>query len=93
MVQRYKAGLVAKGYSQKPGIDYDKTFAPVVRFESICFVIALANHKNMKIHQMHIKTAFLNGELTEEVFMCQPEGFKQQGKEDFVCRLTGALMN
>ena len=91
MVQRYKARLVAQGYSQRPGIDYDETFAPVVRFESIRSVIALAAHKNMKVHQMDIKAAFLNGELTEEVFMCQPEGFKQKGKEEFVCRLNKSI--
>ena len=87
MVERYKARLVAQGYSQRQGIDYDETFSPVVRFESIRTVIALAGQKKMKIHQMDIKTAFLNGELTEEVYMCQPEGFQQKGKEDYVCRL------
>ena len=91
MVERYKARLVAQGYSQRQGIDYDETFSPVVRFESIRTVIALAGQKKMKIHQMDIKTAFLNGELTEEVYMCQPEGFQQKGKEDYVCRLRKSL--
>ena len=84
MVQRYKARLVAQGYSQRPGINSEKIFAPVVRFESIRSVTAIANHKNMKIHEKHIKNAFFNGELTEEVFVCQPEGFKQQGIDEFV---------
>ena len=91
MVQRYKARLVAQGYSQRPGIDYDETFAQVVRFESIRSVIALATHKNMKVHHMDIKTAFLNGELMEGVFMSQSEGFKQQGKEEFICRLNKSM--
>ncbi len=91
MIERYKARLVAQGYSQRPGIDYDETFSPVARFESIRSVIALSAHKEMKIHQMDIKTAFLNGELNEEVFMCQPEGFKEKGKEKFVCRLNKSL--
>ena len=89
----YKARLVAQGCSQRPRINYDKTFAPVVRFEAIRSVIALANYKNMKIHQMNIITAFLNGELMKDVFTCQPGQFKQQGKEEFVCHLTRASMD
>ena len=91
MVQRYEAHLVAQGYSQRPGIDYDETFPLVVCFKSIRCVIALATHKNMEVHQVDIKTAFLNGELMEEAFMCHPEGFKQQGKEEFVCRLNTSI--
>ena len=91
MVQKYKARLVAQGYSQRPGINYDETFAPVVRFECIRSVITLATHKNMKVHQMDIKTAFFNGELMEEVFVCQPKEFKQQRKEEFVCHLNKSI--
>ena len=75
LVERYKARLVAQGYSQRPGIDYEETFSTVVRFESVRPIIALAVHGNLKLHEMDVKTAFLNGELTEEVFMKQPEGF------------------
>ena len=57
-VERYKAHLVAQGYSQRPGIDYEETFSPVVRFESVRSVMALAVHGNMKLHQMDVKTAF-----------------------------------
>ena len=90
-VERYKARLVAQGYSQRPGIDYEETFAPVVRFESVRSVIALAVHGNMKLHQMDVKTAFLNGELREEVFIRQPEGFIEEGKDNLVCRLKKSI--
>ena len=90
-VERYKARLVAQGYSQRPGIDYEETFSPVVRFESVRSVIALAAHGNMKLHQMDVKTAFLNGELHEEVFIKQPEGFVEKDKENLVCRLKKSI--
>ena len=90
-VERYKARLVAQGYSQRPGIDYEETFSPVVRFESVRSVIALAIHGNMKLHQMDVKTAFLNGELHEEVFIRQPEGFIEEGREHLVCRLKKSI--
>ena len=71
-VERYKARLVAQGFTQKFGIDYDKTFCPVVRFESVQIVITLAVQNGLKLHQMDVATAFLNGELKEEVYMKQP---------------------
>ena len=90
-IDRYKARLVAQGCSQREGIDYDETFSPVVRFESVRTVIAFAVSKGMKIHQMDVKTAFLNGELNEEVFMSQPQGFVEKGKESFVCCLRRSI--
>ena len=90
-VEHYKARLVTRGYSQRPGIDYQKTFSPVVRFESVRSVIALAVHGNMKLHQMDVKTAFLNGELHEEVFIQQSEEFTEQGKEHLVCQLKKSI--
>ena len=90
-IERYKARLVAQGYSQRPGIDYEETFSPVVRFESVRTVIALAAHEKMKIHQMDVKTAFLNGELHEKVFIRQPEGFVVEGKENLVCQLKKSI--
>ena len=74
-IERCKARLVAQGYSQKEGHDYDETFSPVVRSESVRSVIALAIKNGLKLHQMDITTAFLNGDLEEEVYMKQPEGF------------------
>ena len=91
VVDRYKARLVAQGFSQKFGEDYDETFCPVVRHESIRTLIALAVQDGLKLHQMDITTAFLNGELKEEVYMKQPEGFIVKGQEDLVCRLKRSI--
>ena len=86
-VERYKAHLVAQGFSQKYGLDYDETFSPVVRFESLRTLISLAVQNGMKLHQMDVTTALLNGELEDEVYVRQPEGFVSKGQEDLVCRL------
>ncbi|KAD4585071.1 hypothetical protein E3N88_22672 [Mikania micrantha] len=75
-VERFKARLVAKGYTQKEGIDYQETFSPVSRKDSLRIVMALVAHFDLELHQMDVKTAFLNGELYEDVYMTQPEGFK-----------------
>ena len=91
LVERHKARLVAQGFSQKQGLDYDETFSPVVRFESLRTVIALAVQNSMKMHQMDVTTAFLNGELQEEVYMKQPEGFVSDGQEDLVCKLKRSI--
>ena len=69
---RYKARLVAQGYSQEAGQDYDDTFAPVARYNSIRSVLAIANQLNLEVHQMNVKTAFLNGDLEHEIYMEQP---------------------
>nr|GEZ64254.1 retrovirus-related Pol polyprotein from transposon TNT 1-94 [Tanacetum cinerariifolium] len=74
-VQKNKARLVAKGYRQEEGIDFEESFAPVARIEAIHIFIANATSKNMTIYHMDVKTAFLNGELKEEVYVSQPEGF------------------
>src|SRR6202008_3003971 len=74
---RYKARLVAKGYSQQQGIDYDETFAPVAKFISIRALLSIGATLNLEIHQMDIKTAFLNGDLDEEIYMTVPEGIDQ----------------
>ncbi|GJU63327.1 retrovirus-related pol polyprotein from transposon TNT 1-94 [Tanacetum coccineum] len=74
-VLKNKARLVAQGFRQEEGIDFEESFAPVARIEAIRIFIANAAHKNMTIYQMDVKTAFLNGELKEEVYVSQPEGF------------------
>ena len=74
-MERFKALLVAQRFSQKPEIDYDGTFFPVARFESVRTVIALAVQNDLKLHQVDDTTAFPNGDLKDEVYMKQPEGF------------------
>ena len=90
-VERYKARLVAQGFSQKYGQDYDETFSPVVRFESLRMIIALSVQHSLKLHQMDVTTAFLNGELNDEVYMKQPEGYVVKGKENLVCKLKKSI--
>lgn len=77
----YKARLVAQFFTQKFGVDYDETFCPVVSFESVQTVIALAVQNGLKLHHMDLATGFLNGELKEEVYMKQPDGFVTKGQE------------
>jgi hypothetical protein len=89
-VERYKARLVARGFTQTFGIDYNETFAPVAKFVSIRCILALAAIEDMEIHQMDVKTAFLNGDLEEEIYMEQPEGFTHEG-EHLVCKLHKSL--
>ena len=90
-VERFKARLVAKGYAQRPGIDYDETFSPVVKFQSIRTLLAFAIQNDMLLHQMEVVTAFLNGTLEEDIYLEQPDGYVEQGKEDLVCKLRKSL--
>jgi hypothetical protein len=88
---RYKARLVACGYAQLYGVDYLDTYSPVVKHYSIRLVLAIAAVLDLEMVQLDIKTAFLNGELEEEIFMKQPEGYELPGKEQEVCRLSKCL--
>jgi hypothetical protein len=74
-VERYKDKLVARGFTQTYGVDYNETFALVVKFTSIHYILALVALEDMEIHQMDVKTTFLNGEVEEEIYMEQPQGF------------------
>ena len=88
-LNRRKARLVARGFSQTAGVDYFETFAPVVRYESVRCVLSLAAARDMEIRQFDVKTAFLNGKLDEVVFMQQPEGYEDG--TDRVCKLKRSL--
>jgi len=90
-INKYKARLVAKGYAQMFGVDFSKTFAPVARLDTIRMLLALAAQLGWKIHQLDVKSAFLNGYLEEEIFDEQPEGFSIKGKEDKVYLIKKAL--
>ncbi|GJQ93834.1 zinc finger, CCHC-type containing protein [Tanacetum coccineum] len=84
-IDKFKARLVIQGFRQKEGIDYFDTYAPVARITTIRLLLALAAIHNLVIHQMDVKTTFLNGDLDEEVYMKQPEGFVMSGNEHNVC--------
>ena len=87
----FKARLVAKGFTQVQGIDYEETFSPVSRYESIQYILAHAALLDWEIEAMDVKTAFLYGELKEEIYMEQPEGFVVKGQEKKVCKLIKSI--
>nr|CAH67708.1 H0512B01.3 [Oryza sativa] len=90
-VVKHKARLVARGFVQQHRIDFDEMFAPVARMESIRLLLAVAAQKGWRVHHMDVKSAFLNGDLAEEVYVKQPPGFVVAGEEDKVLRLRKAL--
>jgi hypothetical protein len=90
-VRRNKSRLVCKRYAQIEGIDLEETFAPVFRMEAIQLLLAYAFSKNVKVYQMDVKSTFLNGELEEEVYIEQPEGFQLSENADYVCKLKKSL--
>ncbi|KAI5332437.1 hypothetical protein L3X38_022566 [Prunus dulcis] len=90
-VQKNKARLVANGYSQKSGINYNETFPPMARLDTIRTLIALAAQKEWSLYQLDVKSAFLNGILKEEVYVEQPQGYVQENKETKVYKLNKAL--
>jgi Reverse transcriptase (RNA-dependent DNA polymerase) len=90
-IVKYKARLVAKCYIQRLGIDFDEVFAPVARLETICLLIAIAAHEGWEIHHMDVKSASLNWDLEEEVYVVQPSGFEIKEEEHKVLRLHKAL--
>jgi hypothetical protein len=90
-VVKHKARLVAKGYVQKQGIDFEEAFAPIARLDTVRLLLGFAANKGWKVHHLDIKSAFLHGELEEEVYVSQPEGYTVKGKEQLVLKLSKAL--
>ena len=88
---RHKARVVAKGFTQEHGIDYEETFSPVTRYESIRYLLAHAALEDWEIEAMDVKTAYLYGELKEEIYIAQPEGFIKSGQEHKVCKLVKSI--
>jgi len=91
VIVRNKARLVAKGYNQEEGIDFGKTYAPIARLEAVRLLLACACMKGFRLHQMDVKSAFLNGYIDEEVYASQPLGFEDHNNPDHVFKLKKAL--
>jgi hypothetical protein len=90
-VEKYKARLVAKGYSQVEGIDFGEIFSPVAKLTSIRFILSIFVSFDLEVEQMDVKTTFLHGDLEEEIYMKQPEGFVVKGKKELICKLKKSL--
>jgi hypothetical protein len=90
-IDKHKARFVARGFSQKEGVDYEETFTPVAQYTSIRTIISIATQMGWRIHQMDVKTAFLNGNIEEEVYLEQPRGFEVHNRASHVCLLKKAL--
>ena len=90
-IDKYKARLVILGNMQEGGVDYEETFAPVMKYQSLRTVLAIANEEGLEVHQMDVKNAFLYGELEEDVYMEQPEFLVRKGEEEKVWKLNKAL--
>src|SRR6266436_6280407 len=86
-VTRYKAHLVAQGFSQHEGINYSETFAPVVKSASLRIFLAICACHGWRVHQMDIKSAYLNGSISEDIYMQQPKGYEEKGGESKVTKL------
>lgn len=90
-IDKYKARFVARGFSQKEGIDYEETFAPIARYTTIRSLLSLVVTMRWHIHQMDVKTAFLNGTIDEDVFIEQPQGFEINSRQTHVCKVKKAI--
>jgi hypothetical protein len=82
--KKYKARLVVKGFAQKKGIDFDEKFSPVVKMTSIRTILSLVVVEDLHLEQLDVKTTFLHGDLEEEIYMQQPQGYEVKGKENLV---------
>ena len=90
-IERYKARLVAKGFTQREGIYYNGTFSLVLCKDFFRIIMALVAHYNLELHQMDVKTAFLNGDLYEDIYMAKQKGSVVEGKENLGCRLNKSI--
>ena len=90
-IEKYKTRLVAKDYTQKEGEDYFDTYSPVARMTTIRVLLSLAASHGLLVHQMDVKTTFVNGELEEEIYIDQSDGFVANGQEGKVCKLLKSL--
>ena len=90
-IERYKARLVVKGFTQQEGIDYHDTLSLVSKNDSFRIIMTLVAHLDMELHQIDVKTTFLNGDFEEEVYMKQPEGFITNGNDHIVCKLKKSI--
>ena len=90
-VTRFKARLVAQGFSQREGIDFSETFAPVVKSTSLCIFLAICADHGWRVRQMDIKSAYLNGTVSEDIYMRQPKGYEEPGREQSLAKLKKGL--
>jgi len=90
-VSKYKARLVARGFLQKHGLDYNEVFTPVARLKTVRLIVAVASNRNWSLYQLDVKPTFLNGSLEEEVYITQPPGYAVAGQDDKVYKLNKAL--
>ena len=90
-IEQFKARLVGKGFTKKQGIDYTETFSPISKKDSLTIILALVAHYDLELHQMDMKTAFLNGNLDEEIYIEQLERFTKKGKEHLACKLKKSI--
>jgi len=90
-LERYKTRWVLRGFTQRPGIDFDETFSPVVKAATVRTVVSLALSRSWPIHQLDVKNAFLHGNLSETVYCSQPTGFEDPAYPGYVCKLNRSL--
>jgi hypothetical protein len=90
-VEKYKARLIAKGYSQVEGIDFGEIFSPVAKLTSVRFLLSIAAAFDFEVEHMDVKTTFLHGDMEEEIYMKQPKAYVVKGKKELVCKLKKSV--
>jgi len=89
--KRYKYRILVKGFPQRKGIDFDEIFSPIVKMTSIRTILSLVAASYFHLEQLYVNMSFLHGDLEEEIYMQQPQGYEVKGKEKLVCRLKKSL--